>query len=253
MLQITRGITLHIDPAARILRTGHSNDWNLTQVPVTAWLTYEGPCRSDTGMVVNVNQINEILQKELLRQTSKLRNALEVIQWIWTLMCEIFPNCSLSRLAMDIHESLQIAKCREEPEMIQITTKYELAASHRLWNSDWDEKRNRQEFGKCCNPAGHGHNYTLEITLIGKPDHQTGKIVNLEKVDQTVKKLVLEPFDHKNLNEDTHEFAQLTPTVENLARVFWDKLVGRFGNATLKHIRIWETSKTYAEYCGPDE
>ncbi|MCK4628595.1 MAG: 6-carboxytetrahydropterin synthase, partial [Sedimentisphaerales bacterium] len=67
-----------------------------------------------------------------------------------------------------------------------------------------------------------------------------------------VREQVIERFDHKNLNEDTHEFAERMPTVENMAQVFWERLAGRFSNAQLVRVRLWETSKTYAEYYGPE-
>ena len=137
--------------------------------------------------------------------------------------------------------------------MIQVTTKYELAASHRLWNSKWDIDKNLKVFGKCSNPAGHGHNYLLELTLSGQPDAETGQIVDIEEVDDVVREHIIEPFDHKNLNEDTEEFAEVIPTVENIAKVFWDKLLGKFSNAILSRVKIWETPKTYAEYFGRQE
>ena len=128
--------------------------------------------------------------------------------------------------------------------------KYELAASHRLWKADWDAKRNFEVYGKCSNRRGHGHNYLLEVTLRGKPDRRTGQVADMEEVDRVVRENVIERFDHKNLNEDTEEFADLIPTVENMAKVFWELLLGKFSRGELARVAVWETEKTYAEYFG---
>ena len=135
--------------------------------------------------------------------------------------------------------------------MIQITTKYELAASHRLHSADWSAEQNEVAFGKCSNPAGHGHNYLLEVTLRGHPDRASGEVTDLEEFRRLVQSEIIDRFDHKNLNEDCEEFAELMPTVENMAKVFWDRLIYRFVNVELYRVAVWETPTTYAEYFGP--
>jgi len=140
---------------------------------------------------------------------------------------------------------------RERQEMIQVSRKYKIASSHRLYNPDWDEIRNTEVYGKCSNLKGHGHNYLLEVTLRGKPDRKTGELTNLDQVDKVVREQIIDRFDHKNLNEDTSEFKELIPTVENMVKVFWELMTGRFGKAELVRVAVWETEKTYAEYFGP--
>jgi len=250
MLRITRGMILHIDLADGKLAGDAGWGLSLSGASFVLWFTIEGACRADSGMVVNVTEIEKALRRQLDGQPAPGQNAVEILHWAWNAMQDKFENCRLERVAMDIHESLSIAKQFEEPEMIQVTTKYELAASHRLWNCQWDEDHNRQVFGKCSNPTGHGHNYLLEVTLSGEVDVQSGQVMDVEKIGQIVHEQIIKPFDHKNLNEDTLEFAELIPTVENMTRVFWDRLFGRFGDAHLELVRVWETSKTYAEYCG---
>ena len=251
MVRITRGISLYISPADSLLM-GLAGSLSLDRAPLVLWFTYESSHLDESGMVVNVTEIKNALRNELGRQPSEIRNAKTLLDWAWEVMRDKFEHCRLRRLALDIHESLGITRNSEEPEMIQITTKYELAASHRLWNHKWDEQRNRQMFGKCSNPAGHGHNYLLEVTVSGKPDAETGQVASPEDIDRIVREQVIERFDHKNLNEDTHEFAERMPTVENMAQVFWERLAGRFSNAQLARIKLWETSRTYAEYYGPE-
>ena len=250
MIRITRGISLHVNPAEDKLFLGSAGELSLDRVPLVLWFTYESSRLDESGMVVNVTEIKNALRSELGRQPVGIRNAEVLLNWAWEVMWDKFEHCRLQRLTLDIHKSLAVTRDSEEPEMIQITTKYELAASHRLWNRKWDEQRNRQMFGKCSNPAGHGHNYLLEVTISGKPDAETGQVISPKDIDRIVCEQVIERFDHKNLNEDTHEFAERMPTVENMAQVFWERLAGRFSDAQLVRIRLWETSGTYAEYYG---
>ena len=252
MVRITRGISLHISPAEDRLLMGLAGSLSLDRVPLVLWCTYESSHLDESGMVVNVTEITNALRSELIRQPVGIRNAEVLLDWAWEVMRDKFEHCRLRRLTLDIHKSLGITRDSEEPEMIQITTKYELAASHRLWNRKWDEQRNRQMFGKCSNPAGHGHNYLLEVTISGQPDAETGRVASPDDIDMIVREQIIERFDHKNINEDTHEFAERMPTVENMAQVFWERLVGRFDHAQLVRIKLWETSSTYAEYYGPE-
>ena len=231
---------------------GLAGSLSLDRVPLVLWCTYESSHLDESGMVVNVTEINNALRSELGKQPVEIRNAEVLLGWAWEAMRDKFEHCRLRRLTLDIHKSLAITRDSEEPEMIQITTKYELAASHRLWNRKWDEQRNRQMFGKCSNPAGHGHNYLLEVTISGQPDAETGRVASPDDINRLVREQVIERFDHKNLNEDTHEFAERMPTVENMAQVFWERLAGRFDRAQLVRIKLWETSSTYAEYYGPE-
>ena len=54
--------------------------------------------------------------------------------------------------------------------MVLLTRKIEFAASHLYHNLNLSVEENRRIFGKCNNPHGHGHNYTLEVTVAGEPD-----------------------------------------------------------------------------------
>lgn len=134
--------------------------------------------------------------------------------------------------------------------MIRLTQSFEFAAAHRLYCPELDDQENQRLFGKCSNPNGHGHNYVLEVTVGGEPDEATGTIVDPPHFERTVNQRVIERFDHKHLNLDCAEFQSLNPSVENIARVIWDRLDGGFERCRLLGIRVWETPKTYAEYCG---
>ncbi|MEP0844874.1 MAG: 6-carboxytetrahydropterin synthase [Phycisphaerae bacterium] len=134
--------------------------------------------------------------------------------------------------------------------VIRMTQCFEFAAAHRLHCPQLSEARNREIFGKCNNPNGHGHNYILEVTLAGRPDPATGLLVPIQHFEQVVRQRVLDRLDHKHLNLDCPEFADLNPSVENIARVIWTMLDGRFEPARLAGVRVWETAKTCAEYDG---
>jgi len=130
-----------------------------------------------------------------------------------------------------------------------LTRRYMMAASHRLHTPRLSEERNREVYGKCNNPHGHGHNYALEVTVSGPVSAETGMICNLVDLDAAVRANVLDRFDHHNLNT-LKEFAQIVPTTENLAATIFEILKQSFRAAHLERVRIEETSKNSFEYTG---
>ena len=206
---------------------------------------------ADIGFLVHVAKINAALRDSLTEHEIKIRNGLELFEWARVVLERKFPDFNILRLKLELSDRLSMAWLRERQKMIQVSRKYKLASSHRLYNPEWDEIRNIEVYGKCSNLQGHGHNYLLEVTLRGKPDRKTGELTNLDQVDKVVREQIIDRFDHKNLNEDTSEFKELIPTVENMVKVFWELMTGRFGKAELVRVALWETEKTYAEYFGP--
>lgn len=130
-----------------------------------------------------------------------------------------------------------------------LTRRYWIAASHRLHNEEFSAERNRETYGKCNNPHGHGHNYGIEVTVSGEVDQQTGMVCNLLDLDECVKREIVERFDHENLN-DKPEFAGTVPTTENLAEVVFNILKRSFTAAHLEKVRIEETANNSFEYAG---
>ena len=106
---------------------------------------------------------------------------------------------------------------------VTISHQYEFSAAHRLHVPDLTPEKNREVFGKCNNPAGHGHNYRLEVA-VRSPIDEAGRTVTVEALDALVDRVVVERFDHTHLNEDRGEFASLNPSVENIARVIYELL-----------------------------
>ncbi len=133
---------------------------------------------------------------------------------------------------------------------VRLTKRIEFAAAHRYHRDEWDAARNRAVFGACWNAPGHGHNYLLEVTVVGAVDEATGMVVNLYDL-KSVLKQVLEEFDHKHLNLDTPYFARTIPTSENIARVFWGRLMKHPEIGRLEKIRLYEDENLSAEIAGP--
>jgi len=130
-----------------------------------------------------------------------------------------------------------------------LTRRYMFSASHRLRSDEMSEEENRMTYGKCNNPYGHGHNYTIEITVSGPVDGQTGMVCDLVDLDAFVHTQVLEHYDHQNLNL-LAEFVKQVPTTENLCIAIYEIVKRGFQNAHLERVRIEETMMNSFEYCG---
>jgi len=130
-----------------------------------------------------------------------------------------------------------------------LSRRYMFSASHRLHNDAMSESENAATYGKCNNPYGHGHNYTLEVTVSGPVDQSTGMVCNLTDLDGFVHSEILERFDLQNLNT-LPEFAQNVPTTENLCIAIYDILQRGFKHAHLQRVRFEETMMNSFEYWG---
>lgn len=121
-------------------------------------------------------------------------------------------------------------------------------AAHRLYKEEWSDEMNAATFGKCALPNYHGHNYELEIKVIGEVDPETGFVMDLKKLSDLVNETVLEKMDHKNLNVDVKEFRDLNPTAENIAIVIYDLLRPHINQSLDLYIRLFETPRNFVEY-----
>jgi 6-pyruvoyltetrahydropterin/6-carboxytetrahydropterin synthase len=139
--------------------------------------------------------------------------------------------------------------------MIYLTRRATFSASHYYWNDAWTAEKNEQVFGRCANRNGHGHNYTLEVTVAGEPDLVTGFVVDLKWLKDAMEREVLAAYDHRHLNLEVPEFAasKMIPTTENIAISAWKRLesvVAGAGGAQLSRVRVYETPEIFAEYRG---
>ncbi len=121
-------------------------------------------------------------------------------------------------------------------------------AAHRLYNPAWDNEKNDRVFGKCNNPNYHGHNYDLEVKLIGEIDPETGYVFDMKVLSELIQQQIVERFDHRNLNEDCPEFKNLNPTAENIAIVIYDLLKPHIKPSLHMTIRLYETPRNFVEY-----
>jgi len=219
-----------------------------------------GEVEPATGFVVNVADIDREVREFVVpvfaeRIKKDFRRAkhigfiavAELLKSAWSKLADKFGSAQLSKLSLKLNPFRKIVICSRDLEMVYFSEKFEFAAMHKLWNNDFSEEQNFEVFGKCANPAGHGHNYIVEVTIKTPANKNDFHISDFEKVvDNELIKLV----DHKNLNADVSQFSRTNPTVENIAAFAWNRLVGKFGQAALHCVTVWETDKTYSSYYG---
>ena len=133
-----------------------------------------------------------------------------------------------------------------------LTRRYKFSASHRLHSPELSEQQNRETYGKCNNPYGHGHNYKVEVTVSGEPDPETGMVCNLADLDGFVDRELMPRFAFSNLNE-VDNFRNQVPTTENLSRELFHLFRDRFRLAKVEKVRIEETMMNSFEYAGGRE
>ncbi len=171
----------------------------------------------------------------------------ELLKSAWGQLSDKFGTARLSELSLALNPFRKVTVDCEDCKMIYFSEKFEFAATHKLWNRKFSEQRNLEVFGKCANPAGHGHNYVVEVTVktpAGKDNFHIGEF------ERIVNNKLIKLLDHKNLNADVAQFSKVNPTVENIAAFAWEKIVGKFGKAVLHCVTVWETDKTYCSYYG---
>jgi 6-pyruvoyltetrahydropterin/6-carboxytetrahydropterin synthase len=134
--------------------------------------------------------------------------------------------------------------------MIYLTRKCEFSASHYYHNSAWTDEENRRVFGKCANLNGHGHNYTLEVTVKGNIDPTTGFVVDLKELKDILNREVVDAMDHRHLNKEVPEFASKLPTTENIAIAIWQRLEQKLQVARLHRVRLYELPDLFVDFYG---
>lgn len=210
-----------------------------------------------TGYLINIKAIDDAVRRSLLPLVDEAMSS------------GVEPPSLMAALLGAAHESIPVKvesvllaltptlSLESETGMNQtvvVSQEFEFAAAHRLHSPGMSDDENRRYFGKCNNPAGHGHNYVVapRVEILCS---KAGGSLSVADLEQTVQRVLIEPFDHKHLNLDTKEFADgsgVNPTVENIAAVFYRLLapeieaLGR--GARLRDITVWETDRTSATY-----
>jgi 6-pyruvoyltetrahydropterin/6-carboxytetrahydropterin synthase len=131
---------------------------------------------------------------------------------------------------------------------VAVFRKEHFNAAHRLYNAAWDQATNERVFGKCALPNYHGHNYELDVKVVGEPDERTGFVMDMKELGNLVQREVLQRFDHRNLNLDTPEFKELNPTAENIVIVIYNLLRPHIAKELDLQVRLYETPRNFVEY-----
>jgi 6-pyruvoyltetrahydropterin/6-carboxytetrahydropterin synthase len=224
-------------------------------------------CRGDadrgTGYLLNIKEIDQAVRQHLLpllQAKVALPGAASQVA-MGGLMRELFGKLQEPlgqmvhslRLQLSSMVSLEMERC--DMNCVIIRQRYEFSAAHRLHVPELSAEENARIFGKCNNPAGHGHNYRVEVAM-RVPIDEKGQVMTVQQLDALVERFVVEKLDHKHLNIDVPQFADLNPSVENISRVIWSmlleglKVCGIAPQVRLEEISVWETEKTVCTYRG---
>lgn len=217
--------------------------------------TLVGEPAAESGCVQNIKFIDEKVREIAVPMTVAFlrRNACAgggmLISGFYERLKDAWPGSELHRLRLALSPFLTLSLFAREFPMIRLSQKFEFSASHRLHNPALSDEQNHALFGKCNNPHGHGHNYVLQVTIAGMPD-SSGHVLDMPKFEQVVASTVIEPFDHRYLNQEISEFSELIPTVENIAMVIYRLLKPKIEAMKVKlaGVTLWETTKTWCEY-----
>jgi 6-pyruvoyltetrahydropterin/6-carboxytetrahydropterin synthase len=133
---------------------------------------------------------------------------------------------------------------------VTVTRRLKFNAAHRVHNPALSDEENSRIFGKCNNLYGHGHNYTLDVSVAGEVDPDTGYVFDLSSLKELVTREVVEVVDHHNLNVDVPFMRDIIPTAENMIVQFWRILENRIDRGRLVRLVLWETENNCVEYDG---
>lgn len=134
---------------------------------------------------------------------------------------------------------------------VAVTRTVHFSAAHRLHRPEWSDERNREVFGECSHPSGHGHNYELDITVEGEVDPETGFVLDLKALKALARTRILKDLDHRNLNVDVPWLEGIIPTTENLVVAIWERMAPALPDGVvLRRLTLRETPRNQADYEG---
>lgn len=264
MHRLGREVRFSVNPFTAETSEGHNSFASKPcgeglSIYLALFVELEGEVDPATGFVVNVIDIDRAVRGHAVGIfadgiSAAYRSGREVLLWqvvsmlraSWMKLSGVFGTSRLSRLSLALNPNRKIAIDSESDPMFEFSEKFEFAAMHKLWNDKFTAEQNFGVFGKCANPTGHGHNYVLEVTIAS----ETAENFKIGDFERIVSERFIDVVDHRNLNADVPDFAQVIPTVENIASIAWKRLDGSFGQARLVRTSVWETDKTYASFSG---
>ncbi|HWP39484.1 MAG TPA: 6-carboxytetrahydropterin synthase [Tepidisphaeraceae bacterium] len=223
----------------------------------TVQVTIQGQPDPTTCYLRNIREIDRAVRQKLIpairdsfgRALSGRGNAGWLASAPFAVLHDAFAPDRLHAVTIWLTPYLCVSQLAWERPMTRLSQKFEFCASHRLHNPALPDQTNRQIYGKCNNPSGHGHNYELQVTLRGTPN-DNGLLVDVPAFERIVKQHVIDRLDHMNLNIDVPEFRNIIPTVENIAMIIYRMLKNHIAGigAELASVTVWETPKTWCEY-----
>ncbi|MEM6458777.1 MAG: 6-carboxytetrahydropterin synthase [Planctomycetota bacterium] len=275
MLDLTRTVRFCLTPDPADDDTPRSNTYSAWPAPRGLPRYYElhVTCRGEadprTGYFINIKHIDTAVRGHalpLLRAAVADEPAAAATP-MGTLMRDLLAvlnpalDHTVTRLGLQLTPRIEIAvtpapESKLTMDRVQLSQEYEFSAAHRLHVPEYSDEENRQTFGKCNNPAGHGHNYRVRI-VVDAPIDPAGHTLAVADLDAAVDRHVIEHLDHKHLNRDVPAFADRNPSVEHIAQVVWGMLVDALprefpgAGVTLAEVSVWETGKTVCTYRGP--
>ena len=220
-------------------------------------------CRGEvdpvTGYFINIKQIDQAVRAtglpflERIIQESPDTSLIAMGTLMRRLVDSLQPvlDQSVVQVRLDLTPFYNLTIGNRDMDHVIVRQQFDFSAAHRLHVDELSDEENREVFGKCNNPSGHGHNYRLEVALRA-PVRDDGQVLNVEDIDALVDDVVIEKLDHKNLNVDVPQFEGLNPSVENIAKVIYEMLTPVIGDElSLEEVSVWETEKTMCTYSGP--
>ena len=218
-----------------------------------------GEIDGSTGFFINIIEIDRLVRlcvvpifEERIRRSMAEREQLGSVEICEMLKssCDVlsgrFGKGHLVEMTLKMDPFRKFAVDCEGWGMLYFSEKFEFAAMHKLWCEDFSEEKNFAVFGKCAHPSGHGHNYTIEVTVKAASSED----ISVGKFEKVVDENLIELLDHKNLNADIGFFGKENPTVENIAIFAWESLKGVLKGVSLHSVTVWETDKTCCTYYG---
>lgn len=229
-------------------------------------VTCRGEVDPATGYFMNIKFIDEAVRDEVLPYLAGLiadnpyPSDIPLGELMQRMVNLLEPPLDHSVRDITLHLTPRYALQIESHHMSHVILRhqYQFCAAHRLHVPELSDEQNREVFGKCNNPAGHGHNYRLEVALRA-PIADNGDVLEVGELDALVDRVVIQKLDHTHLNQDVPQFQNLNPSVENIARVIWDMLADEVGDLgpmpgeRLEEVCVWETERTVCVYRGPSE
>ena len=269
MLTLGREIRFSIDPFSQTQQTG-SNSYASKPLGGDGLCLYlslgvelSSRLNPDTGFVVNVTEIDKAVLNSVVpfisnkisdyysrAQLPTLDMLGGILKQCWKTLQQEFSDKHLTCLVLNLNPYRSIRIQSEESMDLYYSEKFEFSAMHQLWNDQFDDAKNYEMFGKCGNPAGHGHNYILEVK-VSRPV-ESGDDNWTQEYQKVIKQYFLDNVDHKNLNREVSGLENCNPTVENLARFAWEILSESFDNCKLHSVTIWENDRTYCTCTGQE-